>query len=114
MKSRYCDLDGIEVISPSITNPGKRLEWLAGRLLVSKIFSSMALKFQGLTKNMHGKPSPIGHDYQVSLSHSYPYVAALVDRHGPAGIDLEQPKDKLLRIAGRVLHSNELAEQELS
>ena len=37
-----------------------------------------------------------------------PYVAALVDRTYPVGIDLEQPKDKLLRIAHRILHEEEL------
>jgi phosphopantetheinyl transferase len=108
--SLAAELNGVEEISASITNPSKRLEWLAGRLLVSRIFSSMGLRFEGLGKDKHGKPYPIGHDHQVSLSHSYPYVAALVDRLGPAGIDLEQPKDKLLRIAARVLHTEELAD----
>jgi len=108
--SLMAELDGIEEISSSITNPAKRLEWLAGRLLVSKIFSSMSLRFHGLTKDLHGKPYPIGYNHQVSLSHSFPYVAALVDRLGPAGIDLEQPKEKLFRIAPRVLHPLELAD----
>jgi len=101
-------LDGIEDISDTISNRHKRLEWLAGRVLVSKLFSSMSLTFQGITKDIHGKPFPVGYDYHLSLTHSFPFVAVLVDKHGPAGIDLEQPKDKLLRIAPRVLHAEEL------
>jgi 4'-phosphopantetheinyl transferase len=42
------------------------------------------------------------------LSHSFPYVGVLMDRYFPAGIDLEQPKDKLLRIAARIHHQDEL------
>jgi 4'-phosphopantetheinyl transferase len=101
-------LDGIENISDTISNGLKRLEWLAGRVLVKELFSSMSLTFQGITKDVHGKPSPAGYDYHMSLTHSFPFVAALVDKHGPAGIDLEQPKHKLLRIAPRVLHAEEL------
>ncbi|MEJ7647135.1 MAG: 4'-phosphopantetheinyl transferase superfamily protein [Chryseolinea sp.] len=108
--SLVTQLGGIEEITPTITNGNKRLEWLAGRLLVSSVFLSMSLKFQGLTKDPYGKPSPIGCDHHVSLSHSFPYVAALVDHQGPVGIDLEQPKEKLFRIASRVLHPIELAD----
>jgi 4'-phosphopantetheinyl transferase EntD len=42
------------------------------------------------------------------VSHSYPYIAAIIDKDQNVGIDLEQPKVKLLRIAPRVLSSTEL------
>jgi phosphopantetheinyl transferase len=42
------------------------------------------------------------------LSHSYPYVAAIIHAKKIVGIDLEQPKEKLLRIAPRVLNDVEL------
>ena len=35
-------------------------------------------------------------------------VAALIDAYDSAGIDLEQPKEKLLRIAARIHHTDEL------
>jgi len=97
-----------ELLSDSITNPNKRLEWLAGRLLVKEILHSMGLRFQGITKDQYGKPFPKGYDFHLSLSHSYPYVAALVDRFESVGIDLEQPKEKLLRIAPRIFSPVEL------
>jgi phosphopantetheinyl transferase len=97
-----------EIVSDTITNENKRLEFLAGRVLVKEIFASMSLNFEGITKDQYGKPFPRGNDCHLSLSHSYPYVAALVDRSEPVGIDLEQPKDKLLRIAHRILHLEEL------
>lgn len=97
-----------EVVSDTISNKNKRLEWLAGRVLVKEICASMSLSFEGITKDQYGKPFFKGNDFHLSLSHSFPYVAALVDLGGPVGIDLEQPKEKLLRIAHRILHEGEL------
>lgn len=97
-----------EGIPDTITNPKKRLEWLAGRVIVKAILTSLQLPFNGIIKDEYGKPFPKGHDHQLSLSHSFPYVAALVDEKESAGIDLEQPKTKLLAIAPRVLHKSEL------
>lgn len=97
-----------ETISDTIKNPMKRLEWMAGRVAVKTLMERSGLVFQGVTKDEHGKPFPIGSSYQLALSHSFPYVAALLDRRHAAGIDLEQPKAKLLNIAHRVLDENEL------
>lgn len=103
-------LKPLEEVSDTVTHPNKRLEWLAGRVLVSQVLASMGIPFHGITKDIYGKPFPKGHDLHLSLSHSYPYVAALVDKHGSVGIDLEQPKEKLLRIAPRIFHPEELSD----
>jgi 4'-phosphopantetheinyl transferase len=91
----------------TISNPIKQLEWLAGRILTARLMTALNLTYAGIRKDDHGKPFPIAYALQLSLSHSYPYVAALIDRLAPAGIDVEQPKDKLLRIAHRVLDPSE-------
>src|SRR6188768_2092023 len=108
-ESTLQDIVRVESLPETITNPKKRLEWLGGRVLVKVIMSALGLPFRGITKDDFGKPFPKGHQHQLSLSHSYPYVAALIDAQ-VAGIDLEQPKDKLLRIAHRVLHASELTD----
>jgi phosphopantetheinyl transferase len=97
----------VEQISETITHVNKRLEWLAGRVLVKRLLISMQLPFQGITKDLFGKPFPKGYPYYLSLSHSYPYVAALVDKNIAVGIDLEQPKHKLLKIAPRIFTTRE-------
>lgn len=99
-----------EIIDNTIASYSKRLEWLAGRALLKGLVEQCGMDFYGLTKNEFGKPSLLKHLHHISLSHSYPYVAAQIDLHTEVGIDLEQPKPKLLNIAPRVLASTELAD----
>src|SRR5687768_6354540 len=102
------EISPYETISNTLTNSQKRLEWLAGRVLTKHVMKALQLNFQGITKDEFGKPFPTGYDYQLSLSHSFPHVAVLIDQHEPVGIDLEQPKEKLFRIAPRIHHPEEL------
>jgi phosphopantetheinyl transferase len=104
------ELGEIEPTPPSFTNPKKRLEFLAGRLLIRQLLSSMTLPFTGIHKDPYGKPYLKNLEHHISLSHSYPYVAAIVDAKKVVGIDLEQPKDKLFRIAPRIHAPEELAD----
>jgi phosphopantetheinyl transferase len=98
----------VESMPDNLTHSSKRREWLAGRVVLQELFAALSLTFMGITKNDFGKPFPLGYDHHVSLSHSFPFVAALVDKNGPAGIDLEQPKVKLFRVAHRIFHRDEL------
>ncbi|NOT74485.1 MAG: 4'-phosphopantetheinyl transferase superfamily protein [Cyclobacteriaceae bacterium] len=91
-----------------IVNEIKRREWLSGRKLIRILLESLELQYLGLTKDEFGKPFLKGHPHQISLSHSYPYVAAQIDRDNSVGIDLEQPKEKLRKIAPRVFSKIEV------
>jgi 4'-phosphopantetheinyl transferase len=97
-----------ESLPETITNPYKRLEFLAGRVLIAALLETWKMEFTGLVKDESGKPFFKDLDAHLSLSHSYPYVAAIIHRNKAVGIDLEQPKEKLLRIAHRVLNQAEL------
>jgi 4'-phosphopantetheinyl transferase len=99
---------GLEPIPNHITNTNKRLEFIGARVLVAHLLKQWGYDFHGLTKDEFGKPYPKNYPFEISLSHSYPYVAAIIQTKGPVGIDLEQPKPKLLRVATRVLHPEEL------
>ncbi len=95
-----------EVYPEKIVSLSKRLEWLGGRILLKILVEQAGLSYQGLLKDEFGKPSLDQHLHHISLSHSYPYVAAQIDFQA-VGIDVEQPKDKLLRIAHRVFNPSE-------
>jgi 4'-phosphopantetheinyl transferase len=96
-----------ETISPELTNSNKILEFLSSRVLLKELLKKWDVSFEGLTKDDAGKPYLKNSDLHISLSHSYPYVAALIDKQKSVGIDLEQPKEKLFRIAERVLSKQE-------
>jgi 4'-phosphopantetheinyl transferase EntD len=104
----FHELNGVGDIPETLTHIKKRIEWLAGRVLVKILMEKSGLTFRGIVKNEFGKPFPVESSYQLSLSHSYPYVAAYLHERESIGIDLEQPKEKLLRIAPRVLDEEEL------
>ncbi|MBL7862133.1 MAG: 4'-phosphopantetheinyl transferase superfamily protein [Cyclobacteriaceae bacterium] len=99
-----------ENADPSIVSATKRLEWLAGRLLLRTLVEQCGMDFYGLEKDEYGKPYLKNLPHQISLSHSYPYVAAQINPTLAVGIDLEQPKSKLLNIASRVLAPTELTD----
>lgn len=97
-----------ESIPPGLTNPLKRLEHLAARRLLMRLLEEWNIAYPGLTKDEHGKPFLRDSPIHISLSHSYPFVAAVLHRSYNVGIDLEQPKPKLLRVGPRVLAPTEL------
>lgn len=97
-----------EKIPYGLTNALKRLEFLAGRALIQTLLKEWDVPFHRLEKDSFGKPFLSGSSIHISLSHSYPHVAAVLNKEKNVGIDIEQPKDKLLRIAHRILAPDEL------
>lgn len=98
----------LESCPEEIVNAQKRLEWLAGRALVKFLVEDCGLHYHGLRKDEFGKPFLKANTHHISLSHSFPFVAAQIDRLHPVGIDLEQPKEKLRTIATRVFTKEEV------
>ncbi|MEM6522256.1 MAG: 4'-phosphopantetheinyl transferase superfamily protein [Bacteroidota bacterium] len=91
----------------SIKNEIKQKEWLTGRLAIRELAVSMGLNYKGVSKNEFGKPYLEQNNGEISLSHSYPYVAAIYDRQTEVGVDLEQPTPKLKLIAKKFLSDSE-------
>ena len=92
------------------THPVKKMEWLTGRILIQQLTGHMGIKYGGIIKDEWGKPHLRGLPYHISLTHSYPFLAAIIDLEAPVGIDIEMPQDKLQRIAHKFLSPAELAD----
>jgi phosphopantetheinyl transferase len=92
----------------NIVSAHKRVEWIAGRLLIQHLAKSSHIPFKGIQKDEFGKPYLRESNHHISLSHSYPYVAAQIHPELSVGIDIEQPKEKLLKIAPRIMDASEL------
>ena len=87
----------------------KKLETIATRILLQKLVVDSGLNYHGTLKDVHGKPHLSSHDaVHVSISHSFPYAAAILDKHGPTGIDIESPREQINRIKHKFLSHEEL------
>jgi len=97
----------LESCPEDIIAPSKRKEFLAGRALVKTLAEKAGVVYSGIRKDEQGKPYLKDQTHEISLSHSSPYVAAQIHRSSAVGIDIEQPKEKLIRVAPRVLSAGE-------
>ena len=80
-----------------IKNDRRRTEHLAGRFLLTHLRQDFPLVH--IRKDEHDKPRlPQGHLY-FSISHSWPYIAAVIDPRQEAGIDIQtwHPRISLMK-----------------
>lgn len=92
-----------------VTHPVKQMEYLASRFLLEHLAQQMNLPFQGIFKDTHGKPHPVGGGFYLSWSHAYPYAACCIHTKKPVGIDIERPREQLARVGRKYLNEQEAA-----
>lgn len=90
-----------------ISNKYKQLEWLAGRLCIQRLLLHFNHSFEGLYKDEYGKPYLNNHAAHISIANSYPFAAAIINFREPVGIDMEEPKPKLKKVAHKFLNESE-------
>jgi len=100
--------DNHENIDIATLHPKKQLEYVTSRILISKLCEEIDHQYTGIQKDEFGKPSLKDCAYHLSLSHSFPYAIAILNKKGSAGIDIEYPNEKLKRISSKFLNENEL------
>lgn len=74
-------------IGSDIKNEKRRMEFLAGRFLLKYLKEDFPLL--NIKPDIHDKPRIDNNDYYFSISHSWPYVAAVVSPYVEAGIDIQ-------------------------
>lgn len=84
-------------ISSAIAHPRKRIEHLCGRHLLQHIKSDFPLLH--IAPDQHDKPRLPQNRYFFSISHSYPYVAAVISDREECGIDIQIWKARIAQIA---------------
>lgn len=104
-------LDSLQIaeqVPTDISHTAKRLEYLAGRFLTQQLLRVFGYRYEGIAKDEFGKPFLKNCSLNISLSHSYPFVAGIVHTSKSVGIDIEQKKQNLIRVAPRVFSDAEL------
>ncbi|PWK75282.1 4'-phosphopantetheinyl transferase superfamily protein [Mucilaginibacter oryzae] len=91
----------------SLSNGKRHLHWLGTRVLLRKMLRTD--EYIDCKVDEHGKPYLVNLPYHISLSHSYDYAAVMISKTHKVGIDIEQIKQKVERIAGKFMRPEELA-----
>ncbi|WP_214072104.1 4'-phosphopantetheinyl transferase superfamily protein [Mucilaginibacter sp. dw_454] len=99
--------DNEKAFIEKISNGKRHLHWLGTRVLLRKMLHTD--EYIDCQVDEHGKPYLVSLPYHISLSHSFDYAAVMISRKSPVGIDIEQVKEKVERIAARFLSPDELA-----
>lgn len=85
----------------------KTLTRVLCKYLLEKYFN---LPYQGILKLETGKPSLIGTNLELSISHCETYLTVLISSKDKAGVDIQHVNDKIERVATRIFSTEELAE----
>lgn len=92
----------------NISHPERKKEWGTARLAIQEALELLQIPYPGFFKDEHGKSQPMNGQGFVSLTHTRGFAAAIYHRELPVGIDLEQIREKILRIGTRFLAESEL------
>lgn len=99
-------------LAPDIKNEKRRLEHLAGRFLLKHLKEDFPLF--NIRPDEHDKPRIDNNQYYFSISHSWPYVAAVVSPYVEAGMDIqcwhprmEKLQHKFLSLGEQLLFKND-------
>lgn len=92
-------------------NPIKRTESLAARFCLYDLCTRLGLVDVVLLQDERDRPYLQHSDWKISLTHSFPYVAAACSRTHEIGIDIEKKGRKIEKIAPRFLNLDEIGDR---
>jgi 4'-phosphopantetheinyl transferase len=105
---KQLQLDETEKAYTKKLSKSKRyLHWLGTRVLLRKMLRTE--EYIDSKVDSHGKPYLVSLPYHISLSHSFDYAAVMISKTSPVGIDIEQVKEKVERIAHKFMRPEEIA-----
>jgi phosphopantetheinyl transferase len=88
----------------------KYLESIAARFCLWELMQEHQVDELKLEQDERGRPFIKDSDWQVSISHSFPFAVACLSKKPHTGIDLEKKGRNIQKIAPRFLNPTELAE----
>jgi len=92
-------------VSSDIKSDKRRVERLAGRFLLQ--FLKQDFPLHRIYKDAQDKPRIPDDRYFFSISHSYPYVAAMISDKGECGIDIQTWHDRMETLQHKFLSERE-------
>lgn len=99
--------EGEKAFVEQISNGKRHLHWLGTRVLLRQML--LTDEYIDCKVDEHGKPYLVSLPYHISFSHSFDYAAVMISKKHPVGIDIENVKEKVERIAHKFMSPRELA-----
>lgn len=99
--------DAEKAFTKQLIKSKRYLHWLGTRVLLRKMLGTE--DYIDCKVDAHGKPYLVTLPYHISLSHSFDYAAVMISKSSPVGIDIEQIKEKVERIANKFMGDDEMA-----
>lgn len=94
-------------VTSDIKSDKRRIERLAGRFLLKYLKQDFPLL--NIAPDEHDKPRVDNNHYYFSISHSWPYVAAIVSPYVEAGIDIQCWHPRMEMLQNKFLSKEEQA-----
>lgn len=95
-----------KAFAEQLSHSKRYLHWLGTRVLLRKMLNTD--EYIDCLVDTHGKPYLVDLPYHISLSHSFDYAAVMLSKTRPVGIDIEQIKEKVERIAHKFMRPEEM------
>ncbi len=109
INSKYSDISKNKKLKAK--QKEKKLERLAVRFLLKKLVQQMNLDYTFLEKTETGKPflttKKGNKNLNLSISHDFPFCAAIIDKNSEVGIDIQSLTPKISRVFHRVMSQEE-------
>lgn len=92
-------------LSSDIKSDKRRIERLAGRFLLQTLREDFPI--HDIVPDEFDKPRIPNNKYHFSISHSYPYVAAMVSERAHCGLDIQIWHDRMTQLQHKFLSGHE-------
>ena len=84
--------------------PARKLEFLSVRLLLKELTGNE----NSVVYDSNRYPSLVGNEFKISVSHTTGYASVIVHPSVNVGVDIEQKRDKIVRLKHKFLGQDEL------
>ncbi len=94
------------VLFKNFKNDIRKKQWLCYRLVIKELM--YPLTDLEIYYDEYGKPLFLKHNFNLSVSHSGKYAAAIISKTHSVGIDIEKIQPRIERITNKFLNENEI------
>jgi 4'-phosphopantetheinyl transferase len=97
-----------QMILAEIDIPHKKIQFIIKHLVLQVLSKQAKIENSILNKDENGKPFFSHNSVHISLSHTSIFLGIALHKNQPIGLDLEKPREQLMRIIPRICRPEEV------